>query len=104
MDARAAETHLSVLWGGNENHPNTDLSAAGVQDNSGGVAAGCVSTRLNLKTQRAVLGAEVFVRLQNEQNRQNNRQMPLFVDATSTKGAGVQNVQVIVRLEHPRHQ
>ena len=79
MDENATETHLSVLWGGNENYSNTDLSRAALQDKSGRGPAGCVSKNLNLKTQSAVLDADGVVRPKNEQNRQDKRPLSIFV-------------------------
>ncbi len=64
MDEGSIKTNLPLLWGHNENHPNTDLSGARLQDKRGGSASGCVNANFKLKGQIAVLSAEIVACLQ----------------------------------------
>ncbi|MEJ2452478.1 MAG: hypothetical protein P8047_17790 [Gammaproteobacteria bacterium] len=65
---RAAETAVCLLWGGDENRPNTDLSVAWVSFEGWGGSAGYVDARPRPLSSIAVLNAETATCLQYDKS------------------------------------
>lgn len=65
MDESAAETHLSVLWGGDENHPDPDLSGTWTSNKRRRSCTSYVDLELNRQFIMAVSRAEAAARLEN---------------------------------------